>query len=108
MGVSLSMLMWNILLYYTRQPVAIVVLCLVMLFLGVRIFMLYSRQLPYPIDGTREKRVELAVSLVWFVTGTIQSFHHVFPDWWRVTTFTAMGLIAGMNISIMIKNRDEN
>lgn len=100
---SLGILFWNLSMYYYENPVAEIVLCLCALFLGVRVWLLFSKKLTAPIDDLPDRYVETAVIMIYFVTGLIQTFDGHFPDRFRVITYGVIGLVIGMNIKAYFK-----
>lgn len=103
--VSIGILVWNLSLYYLENPVLQVIVAVIALFFGVRVWLLFFRNFYSPIDDMPDRYVETAVIMIFFITGLIQTFDGHFDDWFRVLTFAVIGLIAGMNLKQIRKSQ---
>lgn len=102
--VTLGMLCWNLSFYFLENTVAEILLAVLAMLLGVRVWLLFSRKFTYPIDNYPDRYVETAVIMIFFVTGLIQTFDGHFNDWFRVTVYAVAGLVIGMNIKSAIRH----
>lgn len=103
--VSLGILCWNLSFYYFENTVAEILLCLLALILGTRVWLLFSRKFTDPIDDLPDRYVETAAIMIFFVTGLIQTFDGHFGDIFRIIVYTVAGLIIGMNLKAALTRK---